>query len=94
MQKKKKKKKIQRITMRIIIIIETSGWRQLKEKISSFLAMNIRKYTLPAQKVLNFLKLPQTKNRKLYFSHSFKKWKYFFPNYSHYDIYSNKIAAC
>ena len=31
-------------------------------KISSFLAMNIKKCVLLAQKLLNFLKLPQTKN--------------------------------
>ena len=39
-----------------------------KKKISSFLAMNIKKCIIPPSKWLNFRKLPQTKNGKLYFS--------------------------
>ena len=35
--------------------------------------MNIKKCLLPAPKIPNFLKLPQTKNGKLYFSPIFQK---------------------
>ena len=55
-----------RIIRRKVIIIETSGWRHLKEKISSFLAVNIKNYILPAQKWLNFLEMSQVKNGNLY----------------------------
>ena len=55
------------------MIIETSGWRHLKEKKISFLAMNIKKCILQAQKLPNFLKLSGIKNRKLYFSPMFQK---------------------
>ena len=42
-------------------------------KISSFLAMNIKKCILPAQKRHNFQKLSQTQNGKLCFSPTFQK---------------------
>ena len=55
------------------MILETSGWHHLKEKISSFLAMNIKKSIIPAQNRLNFLKLSQIENGKLYSSPTFQK---------------------
>ena len=95
------------------MIVETSGWRHLKEKNKLFLSCEYKKkagYTatscgrvgrgrnahfptfqlerdgptdrrtcpqlksiIPALKSLNFLKLPQIKNRKLYFSLTFQK---------------------
>ena len=55
------------------MIVEISKWRHLKRKISSILAMNIKKCIIPPGKWLNFLKLPQTENEKLYFSPKFQK---------------------
>ena len=56
-----------------VTIVETSGWRHLKRKISSFLSVSIQKCIIPAQKLHNLRKLPQTKNGKLYFSRTFQK---------------------
>ena len=52
------------------MIIETSGWRHLKEKNKLFL---IKKCIIPAQNRLNFLKLSQIENGKLYSSPTFQK---------------------
>ena len=65
-----KKKKIKKFIAPKLMIIETSGWRHLKEKNKLFL---IKKCIIPAQNRLNFLKLSQIENGKLYSSPTFQK---------------------
>ena len=55
------------------MIVENSGWRHLKEKNQLFLSCEYQKCIIPPSKWHNFLKLPQTKNGKLYFSPMFQK---------------------
>ena len=69
----KHKKKIQKFIAPKLMIVETSGWRHLKEKNKLFLSYEYQKSIIPPGKWLNFLKLPQTKNGKLYFSPTFQK---------------------
>ena len=55
------------------MIVETSGWRHLKEEIKLFLSCEYQKMFHPSPKLHNFQKLPQTENGKLYFSLTFQK---------------------
>ena len=57
------------------MILETLVGVIWKKKISSFLAMNIKKYIIPSVKRHNLLKLPHIENGKLYFSPLFQKFE-------------------
>ena len=56
-----------------MLILDTSGWRHLKEKNKLFLSCEYQKSIIPAPKWHNFLKLSQTENGKPNFSPTFQK---------------------
>ena len=68
--------KIQKIIARKILILETSGWCHLKKKISSFLAVNIKRCIIPGGKWLNFRKCLKLKMKNLKSPVRFKKSNY------------------
>ena len=54
------------------MIIETSGWRHLKEKNKLFLSYEYQKMYHPSQEMTQLSQVPQIKNRKLDFTLTFQ----------------------
>ena len=55
------------------MIVETSGWRHLKEKNKLFLSYEYQKIYHPGQKMAQLLQVPQFKNGKPDFSQTLQK---------------------
>ena len=57
------------------MIVETSGWRHLKEENKLFLSYEYQKMCHPRQEMAQLSQVPQIKNGKLDFSPTFQKAK-------------------
>ena len=59
----------------MILIVETSGWRHLKEKNKLFLSYEYQKMCHPRQEMAQLPQVPQIENGKPDFSPTFQKVK-------------------
>ena len=70
---KKIKKKIKKFIAQKLMILETSGWRRLKEEKKLFLSYEFQKMYPPSQEMAQLSQIPQIKNGKPDFSPLFQK---------------------
>merc|ERR1712074_281642 len=69
----KKIKKIKKFIAPKLMIVETSGWRHLKEKNKFFLRYEYQKMYHPSQEMAQLSQVPQIENGKPDFSPTFQK---------------------
>ena len=74
------------------MIVETSGWRHLKEENKLFLSYEYQKMYHPRQEMAQLSQIPQIKNGKPDFSPTFQKVE--LRNSTFFQLIQNGYVAC